>query len=357
MFALSGTELLQWWREGRGPMPPIGYLTEVLLSDGSRGHTSFSMPTSPWFANGAGLIPGGMLAVLADAPLGFSIHTDLPPATPYTTAEISMTFLRPVRPDPSHSSPRGNIIGSGQVIHRGRSVALSEAFLIHEKTEQLVAHATSRCAILPQLDPVPEPPERLPAGTQPWPGDSPNDPLNQDLQGEFVPEDVFAAKPGLEVLRMYLAGELPPPPIFHLTGLTLREAGEGEATMTLPCTPWLSTAMRTVQGGFTAMLADAAQVAAFYTTTEAGTAIATLDLKVNLLRPVFPDGRDLTARATVAHKGRTVAIATARVENADGKAVALATGSAMYLPDRPLDLHGVDFEAAEAEAKAAESQT
>jgi uncharacterized protein (TIGR00369 family) len=175
--------------------------------------------------------------------------------------------------------------------------------------------------------------------------------LNQELQGEFVPDEVFASKPGLEVLRMYLTGEVPPPPLFHLTGLALREADEGEATMTLPCTPWLSTAMLTVQGGFTSMLADAAQTAAFYTTTDAGTAVATLDLKVNFLRPVFPDGRDLTARATVTHKGRTVAIATARVENADGKPVALATGSAMYLPDRPLNLQGVDVEAAEAEAK------
>jgi uncharacterized protein (TIGR00369 family) len=351
MFALSGMELLRWWREGRGPMPPIGYLTKVLLSDGSKGHTSFSMPASPWFANGAGLIPGGMLAVLADAPLGFSIHTDLPPATPYTTAELSLTFLRPVQPDPPDAGRKGTITGSGQVIHSGRSVALSEAFLFDDRSEELVAHATSRCAILPQLDPVPEPGE-IPVSNQPWPGNSPDDPLNQELQGEFVPEDVFTGNPGLEVLRMYLAGKVPPPPIFHLTGLALREASEGKATMTLPCTPWLSTAMRTVQGGFTAMLADAAQVAAFYTTTEAGTAIATLDLKVNLLRPVFPDGRDLTARATVAHKGRKVAIATARVENADGKPVALATGSAMYLPGRPLDLYGVDVEAAEAEAKA-----
>jgi acyl-coenzyme A thioesterase PaaI-like protein len=56
------------------------------------------------------------------------------------------------------------------------------------------------------------------------------------------------------------------------------------------------------------------------------------------MRPVMPDGRDLTARAKVIHSGRRIAIAQARIENADAKPVALATGSSMFLTDRPASL-------------------
>jgi acyl-coenzyme A thioesterase PaaI-like protein len=52
--------------------------------------------------------------------------------------------------------------------------------------------------------------------------------------------------------------------------------------------------------------------------------------------------RELTAEAEVIHRGRSLAIASCRVTNADGKPVALATGSAMYLPGRPASLTGVE---------------
>lgn len=53
------------------------------------------------------------------------------------------------------------------------------------------------------------------------------------------------------------------------------------------------------------------------------------------LRPVSPDGRDLVARGTVIHRGRSMAIGTSDVFDADGKKVAVATGSAVILPGRP----------------------
>jgi uncharacterized protein (TIGR00369 family) len=71
------------------------------------------------------------------------------------------------------------------------------------------------------------------------------------------------------------------------------------------------------------------------TTLPAGTAFAPVDLKVYFLRPVPPDGRDLLARGTVLHRGRTVAIGTSDVFDADGKKVAVATGSSVIMPGRP----------------------
>jgi uncharacterized protein (TIGR00369 family) len=62
---------------------------------------------------------------------------------------------------------------------------------------------------------------------------------------------------------------------------------------------------------------------------------ALLDLKVNFIRPVPPDGRELLAHGRVRHAGRNITIADAEVVNADGKPVAIATGSAMILAGRP----------------------
>jgi uncharacterized protein (TIGR00369 family) len=344
MLGLPGLDRLRVSREGRAPMPPIAYLTEMPFRELSEGHVGFEMPASPWFGNSAGVIPGGVLCAIGDAALGAPIHSRLGPGVAFTTAELSLTMLRPVHPDPG-----SKIAASGHVIHLGRSVALSEAFMFVEGPGDdqgggtLVAHGTSRCSVFPPLDPIPEPPSELPVLEQPYPGSDPAHPLRRELRGAALPQEVFAERSGLEILRAQISGELePPPPIHFLTGIRVVEADEGRATFALPCSPWLSTSMRTVQGGFTAMLADFALTGAAFSTAPAGTAVATLDFKVNFLRPVLPDGRELTAQARVEHLGRTIAIASCRIDNADGKPVALATGSSMYLPDRPASLAGVE---------------
>lgn len=337
MIGLSGLDRMRAFREGRVPFPPIFYLTEIPFTEVSRGSTGFKMPASPWFANAAGIIPGGMAAVLADAPLGTALDTDLPPGVAYTTAEMSLTFLRPVRPD-----PEGTISAHGQLIHRTRAVGVTEAFLINDDTEELVVFASSRLAIFPPIDPTPDPPDELPVIDQPWPGSSPDHPLRRPVQGEVLPQEEFGRRSGREILEAWVSRDLPNPPVAELIGFRVTGVGEGEAQMTMPCSAWLSTALGTVQGGFTAMLAELALTSAAFSTVEPGTAVAPLDLKVNFLRPVYPDGRELVADARIEHRGRTLSISSCRVTNADGKPVALATGSAMYLPGRPASLAGVE---------------
>lgn len=335
MLGLSGQERHRAGREGRTPYSPMSYLSELRMTAGSQGHSEFEMPASPWFANSAGVI-AGILAVIGDAALGSVVHGDLPAGQVMTTAELSMTFLRPALPEVGKQ-----LSGSGQLIHRGRAQGLSETFLF-DQSDALISHGTSRCSVFPPVDPLPDPPELL-VLDEARPGSDPADPLRRDLRGEILPQSVFEQHSGLEVLRGLGSGELPEPPIHHLTGLRLVRADEGDVEMALPCSRWLSTSAGTVQGGFTAMLAEAALAAAVFSTAPAGTATATLDLKVNYLRPVFPDGEDLTARARVLHSGRTIAIASTELLNAEGKKVALATGSTMYLPGRPASLAGVEL--------------
>jgi uncharacterized protein (TIGR00369 family) len=340
LLALSGRERIEAFGRGHAPAPPLTRLTGALITGVGSGTANGEMPASGWLLNSAGAIGGGTLAIVADIALGLAIQTELPPATPYTTAELSMTFLRPAQV--------GCILSaSGQAIHVGRSVALSEAFVIEQGSERLIAHGTSRCAVLPPIEPLPEAPDGFPV-VEPDP-DQDSDPYRRPPPADsIVPQETWERLGGREILARQLEGELPPPPIHDLTGMRPTEFGEGEAVVRLPATKWLTSPAGTVQGGVIAMLADTTMLIAVQTIAPTGAAYAGLDLKVNYLRPVHPDGRELTARGSVVRAGRTIVIARAEVENADGKPVALATGSSMYLPGRPMSLGEVEL-AAEAE--------
>lgn len=329
VLGLSGLEQMRAFLRYQGPRPPISHLTGMLFEQAGEGTATFSLPPSPWLQSPSGAFLGGVLAVLADGPLGSAIQVALPPATLYTTAELSMTFLRPA------TTASGKITAHGQLIHAGKSLGLSEVFVL-DAEERLLAHGTSRCYIFPPFDPAPDPPPddfrpEIPVYDTPDPHDRP-------VQGEVIPQDVWDRMSGLEMMKAWAAGELPPPPIALLTGMRPVGADEGTSTWILPATEWLNAPTGRVEGGIEAMLLDSAIVGAVQTVVPAGVAFATLDLKVYFLRPVVADGRDLTAVGTVDHAGRTLATAHADVSNADGKRVATAVGSVMLLPDRPMSM-------------------
>jgi uncharacterized protein (TIGR00369 family) len=339
VIGFSGLERLRQWRVQGLPPPPLHHLTGAMPTGFGDGTAEAEMPASGWLCNSVGLIGGGTLAMLADIAFGCSVETKLSAATPYATAELSLTFLRPARagtqPAPGEP-PDATLIAGGQAIHAGRSVGLAEAFLLEGESDRLIAHGTSRLSILPRIDPAPAPPDELPV-FEPPDQETP-DPYLRPPPDTVLDEAICRELSGAEILARQMRGELPPPPIHYLTGLRPTEAGEGTVTAILPASEWLASPTRLLQGGTIAMLADTAMMLAVMTKADAGTAVAGLDLKVNYLRPAPPDGRDLTARAAVEHSGRTLAISRARIENSDGKPVALATGTAMYLPGRPASL-------------------
>jgi uncharacterized protein (TIGR00369 family) len=331
LVALSGLEQMRSFSQGLAPPPPLAHLFGTLPTAVAEGTASFALPISPWLVSPTGAVAAGPVAVAADGALGCAVQTTLGPATLYTSSELSLTMLRPARVG-------STLTAAGQVIHSGRSVALSEVFVLDEERDQLVAHGTSRCTVFPPLDPAPERPATL-SPVEVAAHETP-DPYLRPVRGEPVSQESWDRMTGLEVLGAQIAGELPSPPIHHLTGLAPTAADEGRASFRLPCTEWLCSPLRTIQGGVIAMVADAALQSAVQTTVPAGTAFASLDIKINFLRPVEPDGSDLVAHGVVTHSGRTIAIAGAEVLNAEGKRVALATGSSMYLPGRPANLRG-----------------
>lgn len=334
MAALPGLQQLQALIE-HGPRPPISRLTGMLLTDVGPGEASFSMPASRWLLSPQGVISCGTLAMLADGPLGCAVHSALPAATAYATSELSLRLLRPARAG-------ATLVARGRLVHAGRSLALSTVQIVDD-AGRLIADGSSLCPLramrgvlatgapgVPDAmqlgEPEPEQ-EQEPAGER-------LDPWERPVRGEVLEPAVWERMSGLDILRGHVDGTLPAPPIHHLTGLRPVQAASGEASFALPCHEWLCSPLGTVEGGAIAMLADGALVSAIQTTAPTGAAVAAIDLKVNFLRPVRPDGRELHARGLVRHAGRTICVAEAQVVDADGKMVALATGSAMVLAGR-----------------------
>ena len=317
MMALSGKERNELW-EKYAPIPPIGHLTGSRPTEFEIGESRSVMPASPWLQSPQGRIPLGALAILADLAFGTCYGSTLPPGGGFTTAELSLTRVQETRPG-------GVLVGHGRVVHAGDTSVLTEA-RVYDPEGHLVAAGMSRLAVFPPPPELPPLPDPLPETERPV-YDTP-DPWERDAPEGLLEQADWQGRSGREVLEAQIKGELPRPPISQLTGLRVREVDDGRAVVTLPASPWLSTPAGTVQGGFTALIADTALACAIQTTIQRGDSFLPLDVKVNYLRPVMPDGRELTATAEVTHRGRSLAVAHATVHNADGKPVALATGSA-----------------------------
>lgn len=343
LFSMPPEQQMRPFIEGRVPLPPIHHLTGLAPIESGRGTSTWAMPASPWWRTAAGPFPGGALAVVADAALGGAIYNALPRGTVLATSELSMNFLRPAAP----ASER--LLARASLIHVGSRQGLSEG-RVEDAGGRLLAHATSRCVLrrLP-FDP-PDPPASLPPVQAPE--HHTPDPYLRPPEGTVIPQEEWDDTPGLEIVQSWLKGERATPPVCQLSGWRLVEADEGTSRWSMPASEWFCTGFGTFYGGIIALFIDGGINTAVTTTLEPGTSFGTLDLKINFLRPVTPDGRELVARAGVVHRGRTIAVTTAEVEDEDGKRVAMGTSSAMILPGVPWNrakpLAGMDETAADA---------
>jgi uncharacterized protein (TIGR00369 family) len=340
LFQLSGMDQLRCALSGRWPRPPMAHLAGLVFTHADEVSGEIEQPAAEWFLSSQGVVPGGFLAVIADCALSVAIMARLPARTPFMTSEISMNFVRPAT---THSRV---IKSRAKALHVGDELALAEC-VVEEAGGAILAHGSTRCLVqdqLPQIDldesispiggieeamaaiPVPH----VPRHEQPSPYERP-------VEGQVLSRETWEGRAGREILEEQMAGNLPMPPIHHLTGMRPTRVGDGEATFAMPCTAWLTSAAGRVLGGFSAMLAYSALASAIQTTTDPDTAHVPVDLKINFLRPLYPDaaGRDLVAHGAVVHSGRTLRVADAEVYNPDGKLVAVARGTSMLLPGQP----------------------
>jgi uncharacterized protein (TIGR00369 family) len=318
---LSGLDLLRASLGRELPAPPITNLTGLRLSEVGLGMATAWMPASPWWQSGAGVFLAGTTAFVADMALGASVLTSAPAGIGVITSELSVSFLRA----PTIRSQ--TIIGRGRLVHATRSLGLSEATL-DDARGRLLGHSSSRCVLFP-IDPEILAARRVDATVS----SEGSELYRREVEGEVYGREYWDATPGLEVMREVVEGTFLPP-CFRLLGLRGLEVREGEMTIAMPSSKWLSNAFGVLYGGAIAFLADATIILAAGSTVPAGTAFNTIDLKLYFLRPVVPGEGELVARAKTVHRGRTIAVVNCEITGPDGALVAQATSSVLILPGR-----------------------
>jgi uncharacterized protein (TIGR00369 family) len=133
----------------------------------------------------------------------------------------------------------------------------------------------------------------------------------------------------LDVFRQIVAGEIDGPPVGRLLDMRMTEIDEGRAVFVLDAGPQHTSPLGTVHGGIICDVADAALGCAHASLLAEGETFATIELKINFLKPVWT-GR-LTAVGTVVKAGRTIGLTECRVTGEGGSLVAFATATCMTL--------------------------
>jgi uncharacterized protein (TIGR00369 family) len=139
------------------------------------------------------------------------------------------------------------------------------------------------------------------------------------------PKGQAFGRSGMEMFEAIFSGELPPAPIggtldfvpIHMEPGAAIFQGRPQRTHYNP--------LGTVHGGWFATLLDSAVGCAVHSTLPAGKGYTTLELKVNMVRPLTDAVPLVRAEGKVIHAGRQVATAEGRIVGPDGKLYAHAT--------------------------------
>jgi uncharacterized protein (TIGR00369 family) len=124
---------------GEAPPPPIAQLLGFRVTEVEPGHAVVTFDAGPQHTSPMGTLHGGVLCDVADAAMGVAYAATLDDGESFTTLELKINFLKPVR--------SGRLVATGRVVKGGRTVGLVECDVVDD-TDRLVARASSTCMTL-----------------------------------------------------------------------------------------------------------------------------------------------------------------------------------------------------------------
>lgn len=145
LASLSGLEYLRRGLMTDGARTPISRLMDFRAVRFEEGLAVFEGTPAEFHYNPIGSVHGGFAATLLDSALGCSVHTALKPGFGYTTVELKVNYVRPLK------LSTGPVTCEGKVIHVGGRIATAEARLT-DADGKLYAHGTTTCLIFPLGD-------------------------------------------------------------------------------------------------------------------------------------------------------------------------------------------------------------
>ena len=132
--------LVDAYLSGSLPPPPVCSALGMRMISGSDGRAEFQYTADGRHANPMGTLHGGILCDLADGAMGMALASSLAEGESFTTLELKMNFLRPVK--------EATLSAKARTIARGRTVAMMECDVLDEEG-RLVARASATQLIVP----------------------------------------------------------------------------------------------------------------------------------------------------------------------------------------------------------------
>lgn len=148
---------------------------------------------------------------------------------------------------------------------------------------------------------------------------------------------------GLDYLRALQSGALPPPPSRELIGFDFEVIEPGRVVLVMTPAEYHYNPLGSVHGGIAATLLDSVMGCAVHSMLPAGRGYTTIEIKVNYLKPMTVETGLVRAEGKTIQVGRQIAMAEARIADAEGRLYAAATTTCLVfdLPAQGVPQAGV----------------
>jgi uncharacterized protein (TIGR00369 family) len=137
---MSGLEYMRKVAAGELPTSGMGQLMGFKLVEVSEGHAVFTINPDERHYNGIGIAHGGLAATLLDSAMGCAINTMMPAGRIFTTLEMKINYVRPMRRE------TGEVRCEASVIHVGGRAAIAKGRIV-DGEGKLYAHGTATCML------------------------------------------------------------------------------------------------------------------------------------------------------------------------------------------------------------------
>ena len=138
--ALSGLEYMRQLMTGEREPSGMARLMNMRLVEVSEGRAVFAVEPDERHYNGLGIAHGGLAATLLDSALGCAINTMMTGGRVFTTLEMKINYVRPMRRE------TGEVRCEAEVLHAGSRVATAEGRIV-DASGKLYAHGTATCML------------------------------------------------------------------------------------------------------------------------------------------------------------------------------------------------------------------
>lgn len=153
-----------------------------------------------------------------------------------------------------------------------------------------------------------------------------------NAKGHVASLDEIKGYSGIEFLRRIADGRSAQPPICHTLGFRLAEVAPGFALFTMTPEFRQYNPIGSVHGGVAATLLNSCMSCSIQTHLEMGLGYTTLELKVNMVRPITEKTGPIRAEGRSLYVGRRSATAEGKIIDANGTLLAHGTTTCLVFP-------------------------